>query len=251
MAYNSIFATVHRRGSFAGLGLSDSRPADEAAVVDRQVRFMASTHVAGLHNLNKAYLYFMDVSEEVVKARINLSTVSTKLEIPIVRTLENYLRVENVLMRIFKCAGDIYEEEKLKAAAENREVREVILCVNPRDKEDQDASRFKFQRRKGAAAKSGMQYPHNETVAGIYLGDRPPCYYDVEFAVKPLQEGAALPYREVNVLRCTLDLMLYPLIHLHGESSFQQNDRDQVNSLREYYCVRLFSNSVRLDSVRY
>ncbi|CAG9765764.1 unnamed protein product [Ceutorhynchus assimilis] len=226
---------------FIGTGRSlvwvwDSRPADKAAVVDRQVRFMASTHVAGLHNLNEAYLYFMDVSEEVVNARTNLSTVSTKLEISIVRMLENYLRAENVLMRIFKNAGDIYEEEKLKAAAESREVLEVILCVNLRDKEDEDGSRFEFQRRKGAAAKCGMQYPRNETVAGVYLGDRPLCYYDVKFAVKPLQEDTALPYREVNVLRCTLDLMLHPLIHLHGEYSFQQNNRDPVNSLREYYC---------------
>ncbi|CAG9773279.1 unnamed protein product [Ceutorhynchus assimilis] len=239
MAYNSIFATVHRHGTFAGLGLPDSRPADKAAVADRQVRFMASTHVAGLHNLNEAYLYFMDVSEEVVKAGTNLSTVSTKLEISIVRRVENYWRAENVLMRIFKNAGDIYEEGKLKAAAENREVREVTLCDNPRDKEDEDGSRFKFQRRKGAAAKSGMQYPRNETVAGVYLGDRPPCYYDVEFAVKPLQEDATLLYREVNVLRCTLDLMIYPLIHLHGEYSLQQNDRDQANSLHEYnYCKK-------------
>ncbi|CAG9773329.1 unnamed protein product [Ceutorhynchus assimilis] len=212
---------------------------------------MASTHVSGLQELNEAYLYFMDVSEDVLKARKNMSTVSTQLELATVRRLEHYLRAENILLRIFKNAGEIFEEEKLNARAQNREVREVILCVNPRDKEDDDAKRFKFQRRQSAAVKSGMQYPRNETVAGVYVGDRPPCYYDVEFAVKPLQEDAARPYREVNVLRSSLDLMMYPLIHLHGEQALQQKDQDKVHSLREYYCVRLLSDSASLDSVRY
>ncbi|XP_060526909.1 uncharacterized protein LOC132702345 [Cylas formicarius] len=230
-AYNSIFAMAHPRGNYAGLGMYGSGcPATSTAVINRQVRFMADSHRTGNRRFNEAHLYFMDVSENTANLR------------------------ENRLCKIFKWAGQLYREEVENAAVNNREVREIVLCVNPRIKDERNGPRKAgYHRRRiseAAARISGLQFPRNETIAGIYIGDRPPCYYDVEFVPRPLEEDAALPYREIFVITATLDLMLYSLVHLHAESSWNES-ADKVNTLRQYYRFRLLSDIPRTKGGRY
>ncbi|XP_060531484.1 uncharacterized protein LOC132705068 [Cylas formicarius] len=254
-AYNSIFAMAHPRGNYAGLGMYGSgRPATSTAVINRQVRFMADSHRTGNRRFNQAHLYFMDVSENTANLRRSFSTVSGQLSEDVVDSFESYLRRENRLCKIFKWAGQLYREEVENAAVNNREVREIVLCVNPRIKDERNGPRKAgYHRRRiseAAARISGLQFPRNETIAGIYIGDRPPCYYDVEFVPRPLEEDAALPYREISVITATLDLMLYPLVHLHAESSWNES-ADKVNTLRQYYRFRLLSDIPRTKGGRY
>ncbi|XP_060519139.1 uncharacterized protein LOC132697601 [Cylas formicarius] len=234
-AYNSIFAMAHPRGNYAGLGMYGSgRPATSTAVINRQVRFMADSHRTGNRRFNEAHLYFIDVSENTANLRRSFSTVSGQLSEDVVDSFES--------------------EEVENAAVNNREVREIVFCVNPRIKDERNGPRKAGYHRRGiseaAARISGLQFPRNETIAGIYIGDRPPCYYDVEFVPRPLEEDAALPYREISVITATLDLMLYPLVHLHAESSWNES-ADKVNTLRQYYRFRLLSDIPRTKGGRY
>lgn len=93
----------------------------------------------------------------------------------------------------------------------------------------------------------------SEVVAAVFVGDRPQYSYDMVFYPRQVTDNDA-PYMRVHEASPMLDVMLYPLIHLHAEESFltarrraNANDpnpdqpESSVGTLRQYYSVRLMT----------
>ena len=59
----------------------------------------------------------------------------------------------------------------------------------------------------------------SRTLAAVFVGDRPRYAYDMVYFPREVSSGD-VPYRKVHEACPMLDVMLYPLVHLHGEESF-------------------------------
>ena len=88
----------------------------------------------------------------------------------------------------------------------------------------------------------------SDTIAAVFVGDRPRYSYDMVYYPREVS-SRDVPFRRLHEACPMLDVMLYPLVHLHGEESFldalPRSDHDEsrsdayVGTLRQYYAARL------------
>lgn len=83
--------------------------------------------------INQGHIFFLELTVDTIRQRITNSSVGEALGPDLVMLLERYLRENNKFIQWFQYTKEVYEHDKQHAAAENRQVKEVVLVVNPKN----------------------------------------------------------------------------------------------------------------------
>lgn len=154
--------------------------------------------------------------------------------------IETYLSQHNSFVKAFKFTAEVAAEEERLAAEENRPPQDVVLIINPKD----PATRVT---RVGGdfvdRLMTGGQYTINPTadmIGAVFTGPYPPVTYDAKYFPRELRPNERNPGAPLPSHR-TLDVQMFPLLHLHAEGSWLTDARDpnKVPSIGGYYRYRL------------
>ena len=236
IAYNRMFSTVQF------LYRQIKRPQKtkmEVLNVNGQVTYRPNSFA--VDELTPGQVYFVDEENDPVSLRMATANLekSELLSEDIVEMFENYLQENNRFVQCFKTAREVMHEEDVRARATGSEVREVTLAINPRPSERSGyrVAMETVQERMLKNADATIR-PCRDFIAAVFVGNFTDINYDTFFRPRQGKEGEGFPGLSGNEV--TIDIMNYPLIHLHGEQSWtQSDDRDKADTFLRYYRYRI------------
>lgn len=185
-------------------------------------------------------LYFLDMTRDTVQKRMSAST-NKEIREDILSELEKYLRAHNGLVRTFQYASQVQKQIQLEEGEDS--ASRVAVVVNPHRNGMRGTERELLTNE----APDLLRPSDSECVAAVIVGSEIRYSYDMVFHLRARTHKDPL-YMEVHLASPTLDMMLYPLIHLHAEDSWVQrviaDNRKrkrnvEMGTLREYYSSRI------------
>ncbi|KAE8738105.1 hypothetical protein FOCC_FOCC016421 [Frankliniella occidentalis] len=241
VSYNRVFSMACAEGNLRSINTRGY----ESMIVNGQLRFVANSYLRGdeQNAAKPGELYFVEMSGDVAAARLACSTRSDRLNEATILEFEHFLRRENKLIRTFVTAGEKVKEEKQKAAAENRSVRDVILAINPRPS-GKTSYRGMWNYYRNYTLDPNFDMPTNEYMGAVFYDElKQGVHYDVRYFIRPQRNGDASDILNRGD-KASLDMLMFPLLHLHGEFSWcVTGDPDvefpKLSTLREYYKYRI------------
>ncbi|KAE8740957.1 hypothetical protein FOCC_FOCC013531, partial [Frankliniella occidentalis] len=196
---------------------------------------------------NHGQVYFLDFSndteEEILEQRRQGLSYTEDVSDEVLGVLERYLRTHNHFIRAFQTTRELQQREEEKGRNEGREMRDVVLVINPKDPNtrvtrvgDDYVNRLL----------RGNQYsitPVADGIGAVFTGRLPPMSCDAMYFPRERREDEHGPGAMVPSKR-TMDMQMFPLIYIHGETSHLEFREpalrgNRVPSLAEYYRYRL------------
>ncbi|KAK3929762.1 Toll-like receptor 11 [Frankliniella fusca] len=256
LKYNKLFATAFISGDFQNVG--DRQHGLWSLKINGEVRWHNHAYCDPGDETrppNHGQLYFLDYSndneEEITQQRLAGLQYNDGLDAQVMAQLERYLRENNPFIQAFKTAREVQEQEQNAARAEGRLMRDVVLVINPKARGTRvtrvgDGYVDRLLRGNEVAIT-----PVADGIGAVFAGRLPPMRYDAQYFPRQQREDERPPGAP-QVSTRTLDIQMFPLIHLHGEASHIDftDGRDKTPSLAEYYRYRLGIRDVDFDILR-
>ncbi|XP_052130304.1 uncharacterized protein LOC127751208 [Frankliniella occidentalis] len=248
LKYNKLFATCFVAGEFLNLG------ARQYGLWSLKVNGEVKWHNHAYRDPgdetrppNHGQVYFLDYSndnsDEILDQRRQGLSYLEGVSNEVLAVLERYLRARNPFIKAFKTTREIQQLEEDKARDEGREMDDVVLVINPKDPGTRvtrvgDDYVDRLLR--------GNQYsitPVPDGIGAVFTGRLPPMSYDSMYFPRERREHEHGPGAMVRSKR-TMDMQMFPLIHLHGETShleFREEER-----LKKLYALYILNAGLKV-----
>ncbi|KAK3925329.1 Protein TIC 214 [Frankliniella fusca] len=213
--YNAVFALLHPTVKREVKG-----PLVGTVYFNGQLMFQNNYCNRSGPNLRRstAAIYFTDITEAVEKRKY-FADYMNALRTDTLTLLENYIRQHNGYYSILKTAREIYEHQQQAAIRNNKKPKDVCVVYNPRPSnvyKGMDRTDFvKFIREDGTA----LMVPSGSAVVALFQNISPAITYDYVFKMSEEFEQNQI-LRPMRKDRALVDVLVYPLFHLHGEDPY-------------------------------